>query len=138
MKKRILYIVWAVLYLICAGLGHITAPSPAQTAAITIFAFLFFVPPVMILVCAFKHKDKINLLRLRWISAGSLGLTLALVLLNFLSVYGTESLGNVLHELLVLFSVPLFCFVHWTPGIFLSLFLWACILFATLPAKKKS
>ena len=138
MKKRILYIVWAALYLICAGLGHITMPSPAQAVAITVFAFLFFVPPVTILVCAFKHKDKKNLLRLRWISAASLGLTLVFVLANFMSVYGGEALGNVLHELLVLFSVPLFCFVHWLPGIFLSLFFWACIFFATLPAKKKS
>ena len=138
MKKRILYIIWAAMYLLCAGLGHITEPSVPQTIGITIFAFLFFVPAVLILACALKHKDKKNLLRLRWISAVSLGLTLVLVIANFLSVYGAEALGNVLHELLVLFSVPLFCFIHWTPGIFLSLFFWACILFATLPAKKSS
>ena len=58
MKKRILYIIWAALYLVCAGLGHIAEPSPAQTIGIAIFGFLFFLPAGLILACALKHKDK--------------------------------------------------------------------------------
>jgi hypothetical protein len=134
MKKRIIYIVWAFLYALCAGLGHITEPSSTQSVALTFLSLLFFAPPAVLLVDALRSQDKKTLLRIRTISIASLGLTLLLLILNVTSVLGSDALGMVLHELLIFASVPMICSRHWV----LSLFLWACLLFASLPPKKKA
>lgn len=133
MKKRILYITWGVLYALCAGLSHITQPGDIQSIALTLLSLVFFVPGVILLVDALRSGDRKTRLELRWISGVSLGLTLALLVANVFSVLGSEVLGTVLYELLIFASVPMVCSRHWV----LSLFLWACLLFATLPVKKK-
>lgn len=134
MKKRILYIVWGSLYALCAGLGHIQEPSGAQSVALTLISLLFFVPAGILLVDALRNGDKKTLSQLRLISILSLGLTVLFLILNVTSFLGSEALGTVLHELLIFVSVPMICSRHWV----LSLFLWACLLFATIPTKKKS
>jgi hypothetical protein len=67
----------------------------------------------------------------RLISGFSLLLTCVTVLLNFLSITGSQALGAVLHVLLLLVSVPMAICGNWL----LSLFLWAC-LFVTTFLKK--
>jgi hypothetical protein len=62
-----------------------------------------------------------------------LGLTLALLVANVFSVLWSEAVGTVLYELLIFVSVPMVCSRHWV----LSLFLWACLFFSTLPKKAK-
>lgn len=133
MKKRILYITWGCLYALCAGLGHISNPGQIQSGALTLMALIFFIPGFILLADALKAGDKKTLFHLRLISGISLGLTVILLVANLFSVLGPELLGDVLYEFLILFSVPMICSQHWV----LSLFLWACLLFATLPLKKK-
>ena len=133
MKKRILYIAWGILYALCAGLGHITQPTDAQSVALTLLSLVFFVPGAILLADALRSSDRKTLLVLRWISGASLGLTLLMLVANVFSVLGSEVLGAVLYELLIFVSVPMVCSQHWV----LSLFLWACLFFATLPVKKK-
>jgi len=87
------------------------------------------VPGVLILVDAYKQKDQKALLRLRYVSLGSLSLTLGLLALSFASAQGSEALGNVLHYVLGVVSVPMFCSGVWV----LSLFLWACLFVASFP-----
>lgn len=131
MKKIILYCVWAVFYVICACLGFISGHTQTQAAAMTVMAIIFFVPGAVLLVDALRKQDKKLLLLLRWISGLSLGLTLVMLIANFMSVYASEAAGNVLYVLLNLVSVPMVCSQHYI----LSLFLWACILVCTLPKR---
>lgn len=133
MKKMILYGSWIFLFALCAGLAHITQATGFQRAALTIMSLIFFTPGAILLVDALKSGDGKTLKLLRWISAISLSSTLVLLLANVLSVMAPTALGDVLYEILIFVSVPMVCSQHWA----LSLFLWACILFATLPHKKK-
>lgn len=134
MKKRILYIVWGCLYALCAGLGHIPQPGSVQGVAMSLISLLFFVPAGILLVDALRSGDKKALAQLRLISILSLGLTTLFLVLNVTSALGSEALGIALYELLLFVSVPMICSRHWV----LSMFLWACLLFATIPGKKKS
>ena len=72
--------------------------------------------------------DRHLLALMRNLSALSLGLTALLLILNFLTAFHSELLGNILHAVLVVVSSPMICSGHWV----LSLFLWACLLFASL------
>ena len=134
MKKWILYGTWGCLYIVCAVLGLAVAePEGLQVFALMSFALLFFVPPVLLLIDAIRQKDEKTCLCLRWISGLSLALTLVLLVANVASALGSDALGSVMYGFLVLVSVPMVCSQHW----FLSLFLWACIFFATLGRKQK-
>lgn len=133
MKKRILYIAWGCLYVLCAGLGHISNPGPTQSWALTAMSVIFFIPGFLLLTDALKAGDGKTLFHLRLISGISLGLTVILLVANMFSVLGSELLGDVLYEFLILLSVPMICSQHWV----LSLFLWAYMFFSTLSLKKK-
>ena len=133
MKKRILYISWGALYALCAGLGHVTEPTDVQSVALTLLSLVFFIPGVILLVDTLRSGNQRTLLELRWISGISLALTVVLIVANFFSVFWTEAAGTAVYELLIFTSVPMVCSRHWA----LSLFLWACLFFATLPPKKR-
>ena len=134
MPKQILYILWGVMYALCAGLSHIAEPGTAQSVAMLILSLLFFVPPAILLINAFRQQDK-KTLRILWrISAVSLGLTVIALLANVLSALGSTLLGDIMYEVLIFVSVPMICCRFWAA----SLFLWACLFFATLPKKVKS
>lgn len=132
MKKRLLYVSWAFLYVLCAGLGHITNPTNLQSTALTLLSLIFFIPGVVLFVDALRCKDSPELKRLIFICSVSLGLTMVLLIGNVFSVFGSKLLGDVLFEFLILFSVPMLCSQHWI----LSMLLWACLLFAALAGKK--
>ncbi len=132
MKKVILYCIWAALYILCFILGCIPNPDAGQAAAMTVVSVLFFIPGALLLYHAFRSRDKQLLVQLRWISGLSLGLTVVMLIVNFLSVTASQTAGTVLYYILGIVSVPMFCSQHYV----LSLFLWACILFCTLPNKK--
>lgn len=120
------YICWGVLYALCAGFGFIPEPSGIVKWAMVGLSILFFVPGFVLLYLEQKKP-------VRLISAISLGATLVTVILNFLSVYSTTGTGDFLYALLGLVSAPMFCAQYWV----LSLFLWACLLFASLTKKKQ-
>ena len=134
MKKRVVFAIWAVLYVLCAGLGFVTPATGFAKAMLTGAALLFFVPGFYLAYLAKKENDRKALLALRLISGGILALSLVFLVLNFLSVYFSAQTGLTLYVLLVMFSAPMVCSQVWV----LSLFLWACILMTTLPEIKKN
>lgn len=134
MKKWILYGIWICLYASCAVSGFLVAdPSGQQQWALLVLSLLFFVPPALLLVDAYRFKEQKTLLLLRWISGLSLALTLVFLVINVVSALGSEALGTAMYYILVLVSVPMICSQRW----FFILFLWACVFFATLGQKKK-
>ena len=134
MSYPVLYILWAALFALTAGLGFLPNPQGAALIVLRCLSVLFFLPPVLILYKAKKagftnHRKLINRL-----SIASLGLTLLVLVFSFLSANGSEAMGQVLHVLLVIISAPMECSHIYA----LSLFLWACLMFATFPEKRKA
>ena len=133
MKKSSLMAVWGIFYIICAGLGFIPEPEGAVRIFLTVISVLFFVPPAILLYDAFSGRDRKTVLRIRRLSALSLGVTLALLIANFLAALTSEWLGTVLHVLLAICSAPMFCSNYWI----LSLFLWAVLLVSSMQKWKE-
>ena len=128
MKNRILYVLWGALFILCAALGFIPEPAGAGRLLLTLASLLFFLPPAMLIRSARKTGSRSQLALMRNLSALSLGLTAVLLILNFLTAFRSETLGNILHAVLVIVSSPMICSGHCA----LSLFLWASLLIASL------
>ncbi len=127
MKQRILYALWAVLYILCAGLGFVAQPTDPQSVAMTLLSLLFFAPGFWLVLDAAKRQDKRHLLAIRWISIASIALTVGAFIANLASAAASDAVGNALYYVLILVSAPMICMqIH-----LLSLFLWACLLFCT-------
>ncbi len=122
--ERTLWILWGAAYALCAVLGFVPDPEGGVLALSVLAGLLFFVYPAWLLGLAVQKKDRKGLSRLRNLSLGSLGLTTLVLIANMLAVQGSETLGNVLHGVLILVSVPMLCLRVWV----LSLFFWACLL----------
>lgn len=133
MKKNVLFCIWLVLYAICAGLGFLENPQGLQKAALMAISLIFFIPGVILLVDSILKKDKKTLCILRWVSGLSLGLTTLAIIANVFSVFGSAALGSTLYAILILVSVPMVSGQLW----FVSLFLWACLFFTTIWARKR-
>lgn len=127
MKNSVVFIYWAALYLICALLGLFPMESAAGTVLSVLMSALFFLPGGVLVYRGIRKKDRKLLRQVRIISALSLLLTMILLIASFLSVMGSPVLGNVIHILLTLVSVPMISSGYW----FVSLFLWACLLIST-------
>ena len=127
MNKKLLYLLWAGLFILCACCGFIPQPEGIPAVLMTLCALLFFLPPGLLLWDSGRRQDVHTLKLIRNLSALSLGLTLVLLVLNFLTVLRSEFLGSVLHYILVIVSSPMICSGHWA----MSLFLWACLLVAS-------
>lgn len=134
MKKTILYIVWAVLYCLCVGLGFVNDPTDMETAFLIILSIGFFVPPYWLYFLAKKENSRKTVLVLRLISIGILALTVLFLILTFLSVNFSDRAGFVLGVLLTMFSAPMVCSQIWV----LPLFLWATLMMLTFqhPCRK--
>ena len=133
MNKKVLTILWGGLFIVCAGLGFIPEPEESVQILMTAVSLLFFLPPALLLYGAGKNRSRDTTLLIRNLSALSLGLTMVLLILNFLTVLSSETLGLILHYVLTIVSCPMICSGHWA----LSLFLWACLLVASLRQLKK-
>ena len=127
MNKKLLYLLWAGLFILCACCGFIPQPEGPLVLLMTICSLLFFLPPGLLLWDSGRQQDLHTIKLIRNLSALSLGLTLVLLVLNFLTVLRSEFLGSVLHYILVIVSSPMICSGHWA----MSLFLWACLLIAS-------
>ena len=128
MKNIHLYALWAGLFIICAGLGFIPEAAGFGRFVLTLVSLIFFIPPAMLL-----HRGGRNtVLLIRNLSALSLLVTAVALICNFLSALGSALLGNILHAVLVIVSAPMVCSGYWA----LSLFLWACLLMASLQKLK--
>ena len=125
MNRKVLFALWGVLFILCAGLGFL----PEATGWMTALSILFFLPPALLLY----KGDKNTVLLVRNLSLLSLGVTLVTLILNFVLAVSSETLGNILHSVLTIVSAPMICSGFWV----LSLFLWACLLMASLKLLKK-
>ena len=133
MKKQVLFGLWAGLFSVCAVLGFIPAPQGAVRTVLTLSAVTVFLPPAVLIFDAARAGDRRTLALIRNLCAASLGGTALLLILNFLSVTASETLGNFLHGVLVVVSSPMVCSGNWG----LSLFLWACLLMVSIKQLKK-
>ena len=129
MNTKWLWTLWAVLFSLCAGLGFILEPEGALNIVMILLSVVFFLPPCLLLRSADRAAAKL----IRNLSAMSLALTLVLLILNFATAFSSEQLGLVLHYILVIVSSPMICSGRWV----MSLFLWACLLMASLRRSKR-
>ncbi len=133
MNKKFLAALWAGLFIVCAGLGFIPEPEESMKPLLMLLSLLFFLPPVLLLYDAGRNRDTATIQLIRNLSAISLVLTMVLLILNFLTVLSSDTLGQILHYVLIIVSCPMICSGHWA----MSLFLWACLLTASLRQLKK-
>ena len=133
MNKKFLYALWGSLFILCACCGFIQEPEGKLQLLLTTVSMLFFIPPALLLWDAGKQRDLHTLKLVRNLSALSLGLTLVLLIVNFLMAMSSEFWGQVLHYILVIISSPMICSGHWA----MSLFLWACLLIVSLQQIRK-
>jgi len=123
MKQKTLFALWGLLFVLTAVLGFLPGAWWSRLASI-----LFFLPPFVLL-----HRGDRDTTRLvRNLSALSLGITMVTLILNFVFAVSSETLGNVLHIILTIVSAPMVASGFWA----LSLFLWACLLMASLKKLK--
>ena len=127
MRNRTLVLLWAVAYCVCAGLSFFPNPQRNQYGALVLLSLLFFLPGGILLRRAIRSGNRKICRRIRLLSACSLGLTVFMIIGNFLTYSASEKAGVVMHVLLVLVSVPMVCGQIWM----VSLFLWACLLLAS-------
>ena len=129
MKQKTVYLLWGGLFILCAALGFIPEPQGALKTVMTVFSVLFFLPPFLLL---YRCGRDVALL-IRNLSALSLGVTLLTLILNFILAVSSDTLGNILHYILVVVSAPMICSGYWV----LSLFLWASLLMVSLKKCRK-
>ncbi len=133
MKEKILYALWACLYILCVGLGTVDNAEGAGKVLFTLTGLIFFIPGGVLTWFALRERNRRSLLALRIISICSLGLTLVFLVANFLAVNTSDAVGDVLYDILNIVSAPMFCSQYWI----LSMFLWACLMMATFTAAPK-
>ena len=126
MNHKSLFALWGALFILTAVLGFFPAGWWSTAASV-----LFFLPPAVLLYQA----DRDTAALIRNLSGLSLGVTLAVLVLNVMLAVSSETLGNILHTVLTVVSAPMMASGYWV----LSLFLWACLLMASLKkCRKKS
>lgn len=135
MDKGILKALWVGMYILCAVLGFLPPQEGFSYWMLLFFSLAFFVPPALLLWQAKKEKNYREIRLVRNLSLLSLGLTLVLMVANFLSIWATSLvLGDVLYWVLNLVSVPMLCSQSWV----VSLFFWACLLMSSLSLGRKN
>lgn len=127
MKSQFLYALWGALFILCAGLGFIPEPAGVLRVLLTGLSILFFLPPAVLVWNGRREKDRQTLMLVRNLSIVSLGLSVGLIIANFLMAFRSELLGDILHGVLVVVSSPMICSGHWA----MSLFFWACLLISS-------
>ena len=132
MKKHYLFALWGGLFTLCAALGFIPAPGTALKILLTLLSVAFFIPGALLLYLSVKNGDRSTAELVRNLAAASLAFTLLLIVANFFSALGGETLGNILYSVLVIVSAPMVCSGYWA----LSLFLWACLMIAAMKILK--
>lgn len=134
MKNKILYIIWACLFILCGLLGFIPQPGTGVSWLLMLLAALFFVPGWLLLYRGAAGGNLGTVRVVRNLSLLSLGTTLLLLVLNFLSGRAGEAAGQFLYGVLVFFSAPMVCGQYWV----FSLFLWAYLLMTSFSVLKKA
>ncbi len=123
-RKKLCYLAWGLLYALCVVLGCLPEQEGLGKGLCIVAGLAFFVPPAVLAYGGERATYRL----LRNLSALSLGLTLVLLVANFLAVRAPETVGMILYALLILVSAPMVGCQVWV----LSLFLWACLLMISL------
>ena len=127
MKQKNLWFLWLGMYVVCFIAGFIPEPTGFGKFLLIALSLGFFVPGFMLLYEAHKRQDKKTLRYLRWISLGSLLLTVVFFIASLLSVFSSDTVGTVLHVFLAIVSAPMLAMQYWLG----SLFLWSCLFMGT-------
>lgn len=130
-KKTVVYVVWAVWYLICLFLSLGKPPVGWAKAPFVLVGLLFFVPPFYLLYISKKGAKTIKLVRT--ISTVSIATFVVLYALNLMSVNWSVTAGRVLYYLMVVFCAPIMCGQFFA----VSLYLWGCLLWACILMLRK-
>lgn len=123
MNRHFWYYVWLFLFLITAAVGFMPAQEGIVRFLRIVLAVVFFLPPLVLL----KKGDKQDAKRIFVLSLLSLCLTVLTILVSVICARGSAALGNFLHGVLIIVSAPMVCAQVWV----VSLFLWACLMFAS-------
>ena len=126
-KEKLLYIVWGIMAVLCIGLGTLETEDLLLQIPLLLISIVFFVPAGLLLYDYLDAGNRKGILRIRWICIGSLAVTLVTLLAFFLAALRGAAAAGWLYEVLILVSCPMVCSQYWL----VSLFLWACLLFAT-------
>lgn len=133
MNTKKIWLSWLYLYILCAVLGFIPAPTGVMKAILILLGTGFFVPPIILIRWAEVRDQFTTLRRLRLISIIALSVSVALVMLNMASALMTPVAGDVLYAILVIVASPLVCGQVWV----LTFFGWAYVLIRSTVALKK-
>lgn len=120
MKNRILYVLWGVLFAVCAALGFLPAPEGALKVLCVVLSVVFFVPPMLLV----HSGDRRNTALVRNLAVLALVLALVMLVVNILSASASETIGTVLYYMLIIVTSPMICSRYWV----LTLFLWAYLM----------
>lgn len=131
LKEKILYLSWLCMYVLCAGLGTIpeTGRNTVGHIVLTILSVLFFIPGTLLLYDGITKDIKRLRVTVRVISLISLILTLSMIILNIVLIRAWETVENLLNDLLILVSAPMYC-AYWKG---LGPFFWACLFVSSFP-----
>ena len=127
------YTVWAAMFVLCAGLGFLPEPAGFGKFLLILLTLGFFAVPGLFLSWLDKRGNKLHIRIIRNLAIASLGMTFVLILVNFVAFMAPETVGNLLHILLIIVSTPMICGQYWVLG----LFGWACLLFWAQSLLKK-
>ena len=133
MNRKFLLALWGGLFAVCAAFGFVSEPAGALSFLMAALSLMFFVPPVLLLRQAAQTGHVPTAVLVRNLSAVSLGLTLAALVGNVLSLLGSVALGNVMHVVLAIVSAPMFCAQIWV----IPLFCWAFLMIGAHKLQKK-
>ena len=127
MKKKLLYILWGCMAVLCIGLGTLETEDLLLQIPLAALSVMFFVPGGFLLYDAITGGDRKEVLRIRWISIASLALTVISLLAFTMTAAVGAAAADLLYDVLILVSCPMVCSQYWL----ISLFLWSCLLSAT-------
>lgn len=133
MTNRKLAVTWAVLYGATMALGFIPQPQGVWYALLVVLSLLFFVPGGILLYRAVTRENLRLLDTIRNLCLCSLGLTLLMLILNFLTFNADQAVVTVMYCLLGFVSAPMYCGQVWL----IPLFGWACLLTVCLQQGKE-
>ena len=136
LNKYILLAIWIGMFILCAVLGYLPPQEGANKWLLVIFAVLFFLPPALLVYKSRRDRDRKMLRLVRIASLAVLIATVALLVMNLLSVAlvlvmpekTALAVGDVLYDLLVLVSTPMVWGQYWGIGLIgWAALLWSCI-----------
>jgi len=132
MNKKVLWISWYSLLLLCALYGLLPQPEGIWKVMGVVLSVGSFVPGGLLLKLAHDQKDASIVRLVRIVCIVSLSVTVGLYILNVLSTLMKPIWGMIFHILLAIGSTPMFCAQYWV----LSLFCWSCLLWSAITIER--